>query len=224
MAGGTNGGFNVNQAASRGLQASMVGTGASMGYNPTSSDIQGMMNPYTENVISTAQNDLERQRQMTMNSVGASATAAGAFGGDRHGIVEAETNRGYADAGAKMAAGLRAQGFDNAQEADRRNEALRLGAAGQMGNLANQAFQTGRTINSDLSQQGALQQSLMQQIINGANQQYSGWTGAPQTALNLPLAALGSAPYGSTTTSTSQSNPGFFDYLTAGSKFASGFF
>ena len=213
MAGGS---YNVNQAAADGQQAAMGGTFAGMGYN--GQDVGQHMNPYTTGVIDAAQGDLERQRQMTMNQVGADATAAGAFGGSRHGIMEAETNRAFADAGAQMAAGLRHQGFTTAQDASRSNAALRLGAAGHMGDQAGQAFNMGRAINADLMSQGAMQQGLMQQILDGANQQYAGWSGAPQQALQLPLQAVGMSPHSTTTSGTtkSTSTPGLMDYVSAG--------
>ena len=43
-------------------------------------------NPYQDEVVGTIQDDIERQRQMTMNNIGAQAQAAGAFGGSRQGI------------------------------------------------------------------------------------------------------------------------------------------
>jgi len=87
----------------------------------------------------------------------------------------------------------------------------RLGAASQLGGLANQAFQTGQTIQQQQAQQGLLQQGLQQALIDAARGQYAGYIGAPQAALQAPLAALQFTPNQSTTT-TSQS-PGLFNYL-----------
>ena len=39
------------------------------------------LSPYTQNVIELGQQDIERQRQMASNTLGAQAEAAGAFGG-----------------------------------------------------------------------------------------------------------------------------------------------
>lgn len=75
------------------------------------------MNPYTDQVIDTTMADMDRARMMAQNSNGAAASAAGAFGGSRHGLVEAETNRAFADQAGQMAAGLRQGGFQNAQQA-----------------------------------------------------------------------------------------------------------
>jgi len=91
---------------------------------------------------------------------------------------------------------------------------FRLGAAGQMGNLGQQAFGTSQAIQQQQMQQGLMQQGLMQQLIDAARGQYSGYTGAPQQSLGLPLAALGATPVPQTTTQTQK--PGLFNYLQLG--------
>lgn len=80
-------------------------------------DMNAYMNPYTQQVIDRSMMDMDRARMMAMNDVGAQATQAGAFGGSRHGLVEAETNRNFADRAGAMAAGLRQNAFQNAQAA-----------------------------------------------------------------------------------------------------------
>ena len=161
-------------------------------------DMSQYMNPYTDQVIDRGMSDLQRQRQITMQDMGDRASAAGAFGGSRHGITEAETNRGFYDAAAGMTAGLRHQGFDTASglmqqdmnrsmAAQQMNQGMdwnmlnaNLGFSNQFG-LANQ--QAGLT--SDLANQQA---GLDGQQLNlagagmlgnlGAQQQQMGLTGA----------------------------------------------
>jgi hypothetical protein len=87
----------------------------------------------------------------------------------------------------------------------------RLGAASQLGGLANQAFQTGQTIQQQQSQQGLLQQGLQQALIDAARGQYAGYIGSPQAALGAPLAALGATPVPQSTTKSQE--PGLFQYL-----------
>ena len=72
------------------------------------------MNPYRSQVIDTTMEALDRQRQIQQQQNAASATQAGAFGGSRQGVLEAETNRGFADQAAQTMASLNAQGFDTA--------------------------------------------------------------------------------------------------------------
>jgi hypothetical protein len=91
---------------------------------------------------------------------------------------------------------------------------FRLGAAGQMGNLGQQAFNTSQAIQQQQMQQGLMQQGLQQQLIDAARGQYAGAIGAPQQSLGLPLAALGAAPAPQSTTNTMK--PGLFNYLQLG--------
>jgi hypothetical protein len=158
--------------------------------------------------------DLERQRQMQMNTLGQQATQAGAFGGSRHGVAEALTNEGFARQGAQAFGNLQQQGFNTALGAAQQQQQTQLGAANQMANLANLGFGFGTQLNQQQAQQGALQQGLQQMLIDAAKGQYQGFTGAPQQALQLPMAAVGAANMGQQT-QTQQYKPGLFNYLTA---------
>ena len=75
------------------------------------------MNPYTQDVIDTTMADLGRARESAMNASGVAATQGGAFGGDRHAIMEAQNNADYMRQAASTSANLRNQGFQNAQNA-----------------------------------------------------------------------------------------------------------
>ena len=99
-------------------------------------------------------------------------------------------------------------------------QAARTGAAGQLGALGQTSFQTGRTIQQDLAQQGAMQQAMNQALIDAAKGQYAGYTGAPAAGLGYTVQALGAAPTPVTTTQSRQ--PGLFDYLTLAATGASG--
>ena len=209
------GNFNVNQAAAGGLQQAMQGTQRAM----AGPNIGQFMNPYTSMVTGQTLSDLERQRQMAVNTTGAQATQAGAFGGSRHGVAEALTNEGFARQGAQTFGNLQQQGFNTALGAAQAQQGLQMGGAAQLGQLGQQAFGTGQAIQQQQMQQGLMQQGMQQALIDAARGQYAGFTGAPQQALSLPLAALGAAPVPQTTTQSKQ--PGLFDYLSlAGSAYA----
>ena len=109
-------------------------------------------NPYESQVVQSTLSDLDRARQMSLNDVGAQATAAGAFGGSRQGIMESETNRAFADQAAKSAGQLRQAGFNQAQGMAQQDIATRMQAG-----LANQqaGLQAGTTT-ANLAQQAAL--------------------------------------------------------------------
>ena len=91
---------------------------------------------------------------------------------------------------------------------------MRMGAGSQLGQLGQQAFNTGQTIQQNQQQQGLMQQGLQQALIDAARGQYAGYTGAPNAALSAPLAALGVTPTPQSSTSSRQ--PGLFDYLSLG--------
>lgn len=208
------GNFNVNQAAAGGLQQAMQGTQRAM----AGPNIGQFMNPYTSMVTGQTLNDLERQRQMAVNTTGAQATQAGAFGGSRHGVAEALTNEGFARQGAQTFGNLQQQGFNTALGAAQNQQGLQMGGAAQLGQLGQQAFNTGQAISQQQTQQGLMQQGLQQSLIDAARGQYAGFTGAPTQSLSLPLAALGATPNQSTT--TQQKNAGLFDYLSLGASIA----
>ena len=86
------------------------------------------------------------------------------------------------------------------------------GAAGLAG-LGQQAFGMGQSIQQAIGQQGALQRSLQQQMIDRARGQYAGATGAPLQGLGILSQILGSVPYGTTTTARQGFNPATLAYL-----------
>lgn len=138
-------------------------------------NINDYMNPYTQNVIDTTMNDLNKARQQALNSTGAAATAGGAFGGDRHAIMEAQNNADYMDQVARSSAQLRNQGYQNAQAAAmgdvnalNQSYASNAGMAQQAG-LANQAAQNARSqFVGSTANQNAMQTAMQNQ--NAQNQ------------------------------------------------------
>ena len=203
-------GFNVNQAAAGGLQKAFQGTEAAM----QAPNIGQFMNPYTKQVTQNTLADLERQRQMQMNTLGAQASGARAFGGSRHGVAEALTNEAFARQGAQAFGNLQQQGFNTALQAAQAQQGRQMAGAAQLGQLGQQAFGTGQAIQQQQAQQGLLQQGIQQALIDAAKQQYAGYTGAPTAALNAPLAALGVTPVPQSTTNSMK--PGLFNYLQLG--------
>lgn len=167
-------------------------------------NINAFQNPYTQQVVDTTMQDMDRGRQMALGQIGAQATQAGAFGGSRHGIAEAETNRGYFDTMGRTMAGLRSDGFNTAMQNAFTNQS-------NQSQLAGQGFGFGLDVNRQQMQQGALQQALQQQLIDAAKMQYAGFTGAPAAGVGLVSGALGNMPNVGTTTNSS--SPGLLGIL-----------
>ena len=127
------------------INAQQIGSG-----QMSQTDLAPYMNPYTQSVTDTTMSELERQRLIAMNQT--NSAASGAFGGSRHGIMQAETNRGFGDVAARTLAGLNSDNFMQAQAAgfqdignqfaaDSSNQSANL--QGQLAN-ANNAMQVGR--------------------------------------------------------------------------------
>ena len=218
---------NAFQQAAQGVTTGMAGTMAA-GIGP---NIQAFANPYQDQVINRTQQDIERQRQMATNTLGAQASQAGAFGGSRQGVAESLTNEAFARQAADTFAQQRAQGFNTALGAAQTQQGIGLNAAQQYANIGNLGFSQANTINQQQQQQGLAMQALNQQLIDAARQQYGGFTSAPQASLQLPLQAVTAGNMGQGTTSgtvsggaqTSTRNPGLFDYLSLGASTLGGF-
>jgi len=171
-------------------------------------------NPFIGQVFNQSLQGLDRGRQMAMNDIGAQATRAGAFGGSRHGVAEAETNRAFADATGNLSANLASQGFNTALQAGQNQQQMELAGAGQLGNLANLGFGFGQQITAGQQQQGAQQQAIQQALIDAIKAQYSGYTGAPAAGVDLFSQILGSAPHSQT--QTTKESPGLMGIIGAG--------
>ena len=201
---------NVNQAAAQGLGNAMNFTNQAMG-GPL--NVGAFNNPYQQQVIDNTAQDIERQRQMAINNLGAQAQSAGAYGGSRQGVAEGVTNAEFGRMAANQLGNMRMQGYNTSMANAMADRSARLGAASQLGGMANQAFNTGRVLNQDMLNQGLLQQSLQQSLIDAARNDFANYAQSPMNSLNVPLAALGASPkpYSSTTSN----NPGALGILGA---------
>ena len=191
-------GFQGQQVDTQfGYDPQQVGT--QFGYTPDAvaaqqavGGIGTYMNPYTQQVIDTSMGDLERQRQMQMNQLGAQASAAGAFGGSRQGVAESLTNEAFARQGGQLAAGLRQQGFQTALGASQQDVANQMQAAlaNQSARSAAEQFGQATGLQGQIANQGAFGRAQefgqgMTLDAQQANQQ------AAQQAANLRLQASG---------------------------------
>lgn len=205
-----------------GFQAPNVNGGSFLG----GPGIGAYMNPYTDQVVNTALSDVDRSRQMAQVGNASGATQAGAFGGDRHAIVEAETNRAYADQAARTSAQLRSQGFDTAaglygQDLNRGLQAgmanqsgalgsgqIQLGAGGLMGQLGNQQFNQLLAGSGAMNAFGAQNRDITQQELAANYQQYLDAQNDPYRRFAFQQGMLSGIPYGTSTTSSQPGNQG----------------
>ena len=166
------------------------------------------MNPYMQNVVNIQQAAAQRQADIARTQRGAQAVQAGAFGGARQAITDAEAARALADQqNAIQAQGLNtayttAQQQFNADQAARMQaqqanigqqqfgaslgmQGLQTGlqAAGQLGQLGQNVYGQQMGINQLQNQYGAQQQALEQSKINQQIQDYA-------TAQQYPMLQL----------------------------------
>lgn len=300
VAGG--GGYTADQAA--GARDVTAGQFSGM-------DISPYMNPYQQGVVDNTTAEMERARLVQQNQTNDAMSAAGAFGGSRHGIANAETNRGYFDMLGQTVGNLNNQGYLNAQQAafqdignrmnadamnqqsdlstnqfnaGQTNQARQTGAnnatsasiansnaqtqlagqrmgamnaagqfnasaandtsrfnagnltdtsrfnagnyndfqndrfnnqmagASQLGGLSSLGFNMGNTISDRQSADGAAARAAQQQLMDLAQQQWAGYTGAGNLGLGNLQSGVASAPSGAGTT-TESSNPGILGLL-----------
>lgn len=203
---------NPYTQASQAQQAAMTRVG--QGLNQTAAGgMAAYQNPYEQAVVDKTLRDVGGAAQLGLNQLGAQATQARAFGGSRHGIAEAEAMKGYQQQAMDKVAALRQQGFNTALGASQADMQRQLGAASQLAGMGQQSFGYGQAIQNQQQMQGAMQQQMMQNLINSAKQQFAGYAGAPQAGLSQLLGAVyGTQPMMGSNT-TSQFNPGLFNYM-----------
>lgn len=138
-------------------------------------------NRYTNDVIDRTTQDLDRARQIAMQQEGSKAVSQGAFGGGRHGVVEAETNRGFADAQSRMAAQERSNAFNVAAGLSGQDVTNKMQAG-----LANQGADVSM---AQMAQNANLQagQANQQADMNQAAMRQSGYLQAGQANQNADL-------------------------------------
>ena len=192
-------GYGASQVSGEGFDAANV---ASTGYGATNAGYQGYnannvtagqigdadlsryLNQYDSQVIDNTLGDMNRARQMQQQSSGANATAAGAFGGSRHALREAENNRNYYDQAAKTTSALRQAGFNNAQQMGLNDlqSTLQANLANQNANNAASQFGASAANTAGLTNAAAANRAneFGASALNQAAQQYS----AQQQAAN----------------------------------------
>jgi len=153
--------------AGLGTIGSAIGQTAQAGFDPTA--YQQFMNPFTEDVIAATQADIARQGQMQQNQLGGQAVGAGAFGGSRQGIAQAEIARNVMDQQARTGAQLRSQGFQQAQNLAQQQASQALRQAQLTGQLGQTTGALGAQIGQMGTQTAALGQLGQQLNVQDVN-------------------------------------------------------
>ena len=128
---------------------------------PTS--YQAYMSPFQQDVIDTTLAEFDRQTQAGLPSLSAQAIGAGAFGGGRQGVAEAEYLTGQARNRAALQAQLLGQGFNQAQNLSQQDFLRNINLAQQTPALLGQQIASLTTLGG--------QQQARDQATLGAQQQ-----------------------------------------------------
>ena len=195
-------------------------------------DAQQYMSPYMQSVVDVQQQEAQRQADIAGTQRGAQAAGAGAFGGSRQAIMDAEAARNLAtQKGSIQAQGLQsaytqAQAQYNADQA-RQMQAAQLGeqskqygaglglqglstalqGAGQMGQLGGQQFQQGMDINKLQQATGATEQAQQQAALTQQYQDFIAQKQYPYQQLSYMSDMLRGLPMSQSTQSLFQAPP-----------------
>ena len=212
-------------------QASPYLQGAAQAYDPTSA--QAFMDPYQQQVTGEALKEYDRQADIAKTGLATSAQKAGAFGGSRMGVQEAELDRNLADIKSRRVFEDMSRNYQQAQGAamgsfaDQQKRQLMAGQGlgqlgqgfgqlglGQAGVAKTQAGlgalgqQLGQADIQSLLGIGGMQQQLGQGQLEAIRQQQLMAQREPYTRLGFASDILRGAPSGQISyTQQPQTNP-----------------
>lgn len=134
-------------------------------------EIQQFLNPYLQNVLDPTLNNMRRQQDETLAQTRAKSAAAGAFGGSRGALMEAQQNRAFGEQVATTTAQLMAQGYDKATATAMANAQMRQQMALQNSQINNQVgmFNKQQVNQLDMYNAGLVNQDALANM-NAANQ------------------------------------------------------
>ena len=181
--------------------------------------ISKFQDPYQDQVIDVAMNQLNRQADMRRAGADAQAIKAGAFGGSREGVQRAESERGLQQVKSDTLSKLLSSGFGQALKASQDAGRLSGGIGQAFGTLAGTTSDIGRLQQalgqadvSQLSQLGAMRQSQQQAGLDAQRQNQMQASQEPYTRLQLGQNLLQGMPSASipstfTQATTPSANP-----------------
>lgn len=224
--------FDTARAAATGdvgggtLDQAISGAQAAAGYRPATvtggnaiDRVGQYMNPFLQNVAGNVISDMDRARTIQMQGGADAARAASAFGGSRHGVAEAETNRNFYDRLGSTLTDLYSKGYDtamstagsdinrdvNVQSTNVQNAYnaanLGLSAATQLAGLSDQERRNAFQDAAMLEQIGNTQQAQTQREYDMALARWQDEQGESLRDLGLQASILSGMPILSSTSS-----------------------
>jgi hypothetical protein len=157
------------------------------------------MSPYMQQVVDQQMESAQRQADIASTQRGAQAVRAGAFGGSRQAVEDAEAARALASQkGQIQATGLQSA-FERAQSQFNQEQATRINAAQALGQLGGQQFGQEMDITGQQAQFGAQQRAATQDILSQQYQDFLNQQRAPYDQLAFMTSMIRGTPMGGTT-------------------------
>lgn len=171
-------GIGTQMAGLAGLQG--LGAGQQYAQQATSPGaMQAYMSPYAQLALEPQMREAARRSAIEGQQMAGQATRAGAFGGSRFGLMEAERQRNLGQTQADIYGRGMQTAFEQARQAQQfgadlglRGAGMGLQAAGQLGQLGQTQFGQQKDVLQGQLSAGAQQQGLEQQRLGQAYQDF----------------------------------------------------
>ena len=175
--------------------AGLQGLGAGQQYAQQATSpgaMQAYMSPYTQLALEPQMREARRQSDITGQQQASQAVRAGAFGGSRFGLMEAERQRNLGQQQADIYGRGMQTAFEQARQAQQfgadlglRGAGMGLQAAGQLGQLGQTQFGQQKDVLQGQLSAGAQQQGLEQQRLAQAYQDFQAQRQYPYQQLSF---------------------------------------
>ena len=153
--------------------------------------VQARMNPFLQAALDPTLRAIREQQTQTLQGLGAGAARAGAFGGSRQGVVEAEALKGFGQQMGDVIGTGYAQAFDRATQLMGDEQARRLAGAQALSQGANQLRSVGFADADVLRTLGAEERGLQQSQMEADYADYLRSQAFPYQSLQARLSPLG---------------------------------
>lgn len=199
-------GFSPTELAGRERAAELAQLGLGMPQVQTAADVaqraaeftyadpsrvQQYMNPFLEAALDPTLRAIREQQTQTLQGLGSQAQAAGAFGGSRQGVLEAQTLGRFGQQMGDVIGTGYAQAFDRATDLMGDEQSRQLAGASALSQAANQLRQVGYADADVLRTLGAEERGLMQSQLESDYQDYLRSQAFPYQSLQARLSPLG---------------------------------
>lgn len=194
MSGATQSGINgIRDKMASGDMTGIMSKIADGTISLANTDMSKYLNPYTDEVVNKSLAAVDDKRVQALMGNSDAAAKAKAFGGSRHGIIDAVTNAESLKDMGLLASQLRSSGYDKAMAAASTD-------ISNQGSAAQQTVDARAKELAALMQTGMMEKQQGQEEINAAIQKFNEPRDYDLENLNLRLSALGMSPYGKSET------------------------